>query len=159
MEKTPLFLDVDGVLNVFAEGYQNRSVEVDGDNFPHLLYPSEHTLPFMRWAWATFDVYWCTAWDKQANRIADWAKLPQRPCVSDVKSKSAEWKLDAVKAFMDGRRSRAVWIEDGIGPVADAWVARKKNFFYIHTAFRVGVTRDHAACLADWLGLSMDAWR
>jgi hypothetical protein len=157
--KPDLFLDVDGVINVFAEGYQNRAVEVDGDKFPHLLYPSEHTLPFMRWAWTVFDVYWCTAWGEQANRIADWAKLPQRPCVADVRSSNAEWKLDGVKAFMKGKRGAALWVEDGIGPVADAWVGRKKNFFYIHTNFRVGVTRNHAACLADALKLPMEAWK
>jgi hypothetical protein len=113
----------------------------------------------MRWAWTVFDVYWCTAWGEQANRIADWAKLPQRPCVADVRSSNAEWKLDGVKAFMKGKRGAALWVEDGIGPVADAWVGKKQNFFYIHTNFRVGVTRNHAACLADALKLPMEAWK
>lgn len=158
-EKPTLFLDVDGVLNVFARGYHKRAVEVNGERFPHLLYPSKHTLPFMSWAWNCFDVYWCTAWGENANCIAKWAALPQRPCVADVRSSSGEWKLDSVKAFVEGKKTPSVWIEDGIGPIAEAWAAKAVNFLYVHTEFRIGVTRKHAACLADILGLSMEAWK
>jgi len=160
VKKRPyLFLDVDGVLNVFRKGYHKRSVEVQADRFPHLLYPSKHTLPFMRWAWATFEVFWCTAWGEDANAIADWAGLPHRPCGASTRSSSPEWKLDGVKATLQGHRGCAVWIEDGIGPEAGAWVAAQRNFFYVYTKHKIGVTRKHAACLADWLGLSMETWR
>lgn len=156
--KPALFLDVDGVLNVFSEGYEKRAVEIAGDKFPHMLYPSEHTLPFMRWAWAAFDVHWCTAWGEQANRIADWAKLPHRPCVANIRSASSEWKLDGVKAFVKRKPGPFVWIEDGVSPIAEAWVAKRKNFFYIYTKHDIGVTKNHAACLADALKIPMNAW-
>lgn len=155
-QKPALFLDVDGVLNAFPKGFQERAVELDPTG---ILYPTKHTLPFMRWAWAEFEVYWCTAWGETANRIAKWAALNNRHCVVDVRNSHLEWKLQGVKAFLEGQQRTCVWIEDGIGPVAEAWVAKRKNFFYVHTDPLVGVTKNHAACLADWMGLSMEAWR
>jgi hypothetical protein len=153
-----LFLDVDGVLNVLGENYEKCQVELPGARFPHLLHPTEHTLPFLNWAWDVFDVYWCTAWGPDANVIAKWAALPERPCAADIRSASLEWKLDAVKKFLGRKKHTAVWIEDGIGPVAERWVARKHGFFYVHTDFKVGVTKAHAGFLADILNLSMEAW-
>jgi hypothetical protein len=153
-----LFLDVDGVLNVLGEDYEKSQVELPGDRFTHLIHPSIHTLPFMRWAWDVFDVRWCTAWGPDANVIAKWAGLPEKPCAADVRSASLEWKLDAVRQTLGRRKHIAVWIEDGIGPVAERWAARKKDFFYVHTDHKIGVTKAHAGFLADILNLPMRAW-
>lgn len=159
VERKPvLFLDVDGVLNVFARGYQKRVIELPGKKFPHRIYPSKHTIPFMRWAWSTFEVFWCTAWGEDANVIADWAKLEHRPSAVDRKSVKMDWKLAGVQAVLRRAKRPAAWIEDGIGEEAEAWVAKQKNFHYIFTHFKVGVTKTHAKYLADALGLSMEAW-
>lgn len=155
-QKPALFLDVDGVLNAFPKGYQKRAVELDHAS---VLHPTKHTLPFMHWAWTQFEVFWCTAWGETANRIAQWAGLCERPCVADVRSSHPEWKLQGVKAFLKGKKQTAVWIEDGISPVAEAWVSKRKGFFYVHTDPLVGVTKAHSLFLADILGLSMEAWK
>lgn len=156
-----LFLDVDGVLNVFPEDdaeLQKRRIELPGDRYPHLLHPTEHTLPFMNWAWNVFDVRWCTAWGPSANIIAKWAELPDRPCAADVRSASEEWKLDGVRELLTQAPRTAVWIEDGISELAEAWVSKQEKFFYIFTDHRVGVTQAHAKFLADILDLPMEAW-
>jgi hypothetical protein len=158
--KPILFLDVDGVLNVLRPDYDERKITLPGDKFPHYLYPTEHTLPFMRWAWDVFDVRWCTAWGEDANVIAKWAELPERPCAASPRSTSMEWKLEGVRAVMAvNRRRPATWIEDGIGPVAEAWAAKKRDFFYVFTDHTVGVTKAHATALSDILKLPMEAWR
>ncbi len=163
-KKPYLFLDVDGVLNVMkpdAADLKRREIILPGrDGLSHRLYPTKFTLPFMRWAWNTFDVQWCTAWRLDANVIAKWAGLPERPDATVCRSgRMMDWKLEGVQNFLKGRTPTCVWIEDGIGEEAEAWTAKQKNFIYIHTKFKIGVTRRHAACLSDWLKLSMEAWK
>lgn len=157
-QKPILFLDVDGVLNVLSEN-ATTCIELPDSPFPHHLYPTQHTLPFMRWAWDVFDVRWCTAWGEHANVIAKWAELPERPCAASPRSRSMEWKLDGVKATLGRGSPRAVWIEDGIGAIAEAWVSKRRNFFYVFTDHRVGVTKTHVNFLADILNLPMEGWR
>lgn len=157
--KPLLFLDVDGVLNVFGADFERQMIELPGERFPHYLYPTSNTKSFLRWAWSVFDVYWCTAWGPDANVIATWARLPKKPCAANVRSSSMEWKLDGVKEIRNDSNRKAVWIEDGIGKVAEEWVSVQENFFYVHTDYRVGVTKTHACFLADILHLPMEAWR
>jgi hypothetical protein len=154
--KPTLFLDVDGVLNAFPKGFQKRAVELGHID---ILYPTKHTLPFMHWAWAEFEVYWCTAWDEKANKIAKWACLEERPCVADVRCSHVEWKLQGVKAFLKGRKQGAVWIEDGISPAAEAWVSKRKGLQYVYTDPKTGITKAHCKPIAALLGLSMEAWK
>lgn len=158
MEKPILFLDVDGVLNVLTpdpKDLKNREVLLpDPDGYSHRLYPTKFTLPFMRWAWNTFDVQWCTAWRLGANVIAKWAGLPERSDATVCRSgKMMDWKLEGVQNFLHGRTPKCVWIEDGIGEEAEAWTAKQPNFLYIHTNPKHGVRRKHVLFLMDILKL------
>jgi len=153
--KPILFLDVDGVLNAFPRGYEKRRVQLD---YGHVLHFTKYTKPFMRWAWSEFEVCWCTAWGERANLIADWASLPRKKCIVDIRVPGEDWKLKGVRQYLKGKRGPAVWIEDGIGEEAEAW-ARKRGIIYVETGPRLGVTKGHALLLADTLGLSLEGWR
>jgi hypothetical protein len=136
--KPVLLLDVDGVLNAFPPGYEERMVRLSGVGF----HPTQTTLPFMRWAWEKFTVFWLTAWFGSANEIADWAKLPRRPFLGDPKD-FGDYKLKAVSEKFHEFPGKVVWIEDGIGEAAEAWVKERKNILYVETDPFVGVTEDH----------------
>lgn len=156
--KPVLFLDVDGVLNVLgkdADGLKKREVMLQAEKYPMHFYPTRFALTFMRWAWQVFDVQWCTAWRQDANLIAKWAGLPERPSILIMKSnKMMDWKLEGVQNFLEGKGNPlCVWIEDGIGQEAETWVAGRENFFYVHTRFYVGVRRKHVRFLQDALKL------
>jgi len=155
MDKPILFLDVDGVLNVFSRDMKQREVLLqEPGGHSHHLYPTKFTKPFMRWAWSTFDVQWCTAWRLDGNLIAKWAGLPDRPdatiCLS---GKMMDWKLEGVQNFLAGRTPVCVWIEDGIGQEAESWTEKQPNFLYIHTNPKHGVRRKHVLFLMDILKL------
>lgn len=159
--KPVLFLDVDGVLNVFSNDEADilkRRIELSGDRWPHPFHPTKYTLPFMRWAWKNFDVLWCTCWMEDANVIAKWAGLPERPCVATSKMGGSDFKLTGAKLFREKDKRPVLWIEDGLFKETDDWVAEQENFFYIHTSFRKGVTKKHALWAADILNLSMEGW-
>lgn len=155
MEKPILFLDVDGVLNVFSRDMKQREVLLkEPGSYEHRLYPTKFTQPFMRWAWDTFDVQWCTAWRLDANRIAKWAGLPERPDATICRSgKLMDWKLEGVQNFLQGRTPLCIWIEDGIGEEAESWTEKQPNFLYIHTNPKHGVRRKHVFALMDALQL------
>lgn len=157
-EKPILFLDVDGVLNVLTPDMKDlKAREVllqEPGGHPHHLYPTKFTLPFMRWAWETFDVQWCTAWRLDGNLIAKWAGLPARPDATICRSgKMMDWKLEGVQNFLQGKNPLCVWIEDGIGKEAESWVEKQPNFFYVRTNPHLGVRRKHVRCLIDVLKL------
>jgi hypothetical protein len=156
MVKPILFLDVDGVLNVMKPDradLKRREVVLQG-KFAHHFYPTKFTLPFMRWAWDTFDVQWCTAWRLDANLIAKWAGLAERPDATICRSgKMMDWKLEGVQNFLKGTTPLCVWIEDGIGEEAEAWTEKQPNFLYVHTKNRQGVRRKHVFAMIDALKL------
>lgn len=157
MVKPILFLDVDGVLNVMRPDMadlKRREVLLQAEHYPHHLYPTKFTQPFMRWAWDTFDVQWCTAWRLDANLIAKWAGLPERPDATICRSgRLMDWKLEGVQNFLKGTTPLCVWIEDGIGPEAEAWTEKQPNFLYVHTNPKHGVRRKHVLFLMDALQL------
>lgn len=156
-QKPALLLDVDGVLNAFDKDLDHRAIPIGKKT--SIIYPTEHTLPFMHWAWSQFDVYWCTAWGEGANEIAEWAGLPERPCAADVRSSDPDWKLIGAKDLRARFKGKIVWIEDGIGALAEAWVSGQKDIIYVHTNMRLGVTKDQALALCKTLDLSMEAWK
>ncbi len=156
-----LFLDVDGVLNILTPDFSDREVRFKHRMFEDGIpfFPTKHTLPFMRWAWANFQVIWCTAWGADANLIASWAELPEMPSIDDRARE--EWKLAGVKEILSSRGAgqHAVWIEDGIGDAAEEWVATQKDVIYVETFPVIGVSKEHALMVADCLDLGMEDWK
>lgn len=101
MTRPVLLLDVDGVLNIVGPDYHERMVRLPGDGHP--FYPTPHVLPFMRWAWARFEVVWNTAWRGSANQIADWAGLPRAFAITETDSyRRRQERLDRAR----GRRRK-----------------------------------------------------
>lgn len=149
-----MLLDVDGVLNVVPKGSLGNSVRFEGGR----LFPTEHTNRFLRWAWREFDVFWLTAWFRNANEIARWAGLPERPVLGSP-SHYGDFKLTAVKKKFARHGGKVVWVEDGIGGEAEKWVAKRSNFLYVHTEPAVGVTAQHSTVMAKFCGLKNPDWR
>lgn len=172
--KPILLLDVDGVLNIIGPGCKKREVRLVKEP---ALYPMPFVLPFMKWAWRSFDVVWCTAWREGANEIADWAGLPRRPAVVETagyfrnlkrrfkdpaqwQEKQRDWKVSGAKKIVGRKRRRVLWIEDGISLEAHEWVRTRPDTHYVATDSFEGVTPSHArilAKLADLEGLPVDA--
>jgi hypothetical protein len=145
MTKPILLLDVDGVLSVIDKTAPQRQVRLRGNSF----YPIKNSRPFMLLVWRLFEVHWMTAWKAHANRIAEWAGLPERPVLLGKWGEGFEdWKAHAVSKFNTVGR-RVAWIEDGIGTEAKTIVA-ERGWAYFHCDSFVGVTDEHIEGLTEF---------
>jgi hypothetical protein len=166
-----LLLDVDGVLNIVGPDYKDRLIRLQDDGHP--FHPTEYVLPFMRWAWARFDVVWNTAWRRTANQIADWAGLHRVFAIEETpaylrrqkrltnpkrKTDSArwlkergDWKVDGAREFLGGRTCPVFWIEDGLSLEGHEWVRSRPSTYYLATDSFEGVTPAHMTILEELL--------
>ena len=147
-----MLLDVDGVLNVL--GPNRKTVRIGrrlyAPGYP--LWPREFTKPFLRWAWREFDVVWCTAWRARANLIARWARLPDRPHLSDVGSRYKDWKLGAViKSFGRLRSQKIVWVEDEFHDQTRMWATYRPNVLLVKTNYWEGVLPRHVEKIKNFI--------
>lgn len=150
MSKPTLLLDVDGVMNVIDSTCPSRKVTLSfkpGEtSTPGLtsisFFPVSNAPKLLKLAWELFDVTWLTAWLGEANAIARWAGLEERPFL-DGRSGcgSSDWKFNAVSKARNLPK-RVAWIEDGISPEAKELVARR-GWLYLHCEPFVGVTDEH----------------
>ena len=150
--KPVLLLDVDGVLNTFAEGWQLRIIRLDDT---HAFYPWPHAKPFLSWAWRSFRVYWHTAWGaRSANAIARWAGLPPRPQCADPRQ-GGDYKLRAaLSRWGDDPGVPVLWVEDGIGEEAERELAARPWFHYTEVDEKSGLTQAQIDRIADRAGVA-----
>ena len=164
MVKPTILLDVDGVVNVcniriwHKVFVQITHMMPGGAPLNHKLHTSPFTLPFLKWAWQYFRVYWLTSWLEGAHAISDWAGLKRVPVLGRRewanpkryrKTKIDDWKLLAVQhKFRRKPAAPVFWLEDGIGKEAHAWLAGQPWIRYIEIAPEIGVTAAHARLMA-----------
>jgi hypothetical protein len=160
-----LLLDVDGVLNVVGPDYRERLVRMANG---HPFHPTPYVLPFLEWAWKTFDVVWTTAWRESANEIADWARLPRVPALKEGPTQKrremrlarlrhpdakkwlavrGDWKVDGARELLCRRPCPVFWLEDGLSEEGHRWVASRPRTWYLATDSFEGVTPAHRKIL------------
>lgn len=170
-----LLLDVDGVLNVVGPDYKDRLVRLPGDGHP--FHPTPFVLPFMTWAWENMNVVWCTAWRESANQIADWARLPRMPAITEPEAyrrrekrmasrkrqptaeewlrDRGDWKVEGACEILGRRHEAVFWVEDGLTPEGHAWVGARPRTWYLAADSFEGVTPSHARIMAALAGLTL----
>lgn len=151
--KPIMLLDVDGVLNVLDDS--RHTVRIGKDQIPggYPFWPKAFTKPFMHWAWTNFKVYWLTCWGGRANIIADWARLPTVPCITDHGSKKyKDWKLGAAIRVIGRYRTRKiVWVEDEFHDQTEMWATYKPNVLLVKTKHQIGVRPEHVKKIENFI--------
>jgi hypothetical protein len=157
LKRSPtLLVDVDGVISLF--GFEpgarppGRFAVVDG--LPHYL--SEHAGLLLARLADTFECVWCTGWEDRAPEhlphLFGW-DLPAFPHLRFDGSPGGDgrhWKLAAIDDHVGPERAVA-WIDDDLGPRAEAWAAgRPGPTLLVTTDPAVGLIDPHAEELEAW---------
>lgn len=158
-ERRPLLLiDHDGVLNVPRLGRPDEAFEAvfTADGLTHRV-PLGTAGRIARLE-EVFDPVWATAWEGLAPALLaphlgfgrDWPVL--RFGVGSLKTET--WKLAAVKKWCaenaDGRR--VGWLDDDLGPDAEAWAAERGDFLLVRTHELEGLNDEQVERLLAWAG-------
>jgi hypothetical protein len=149
-------VDHDGVLNVPSLGRPDEAFErvFDAGGFRHRV-PAGTSGRIARLE-AAFEPVWATTWEEMAPLLLaphlgfgrGW------PVVRfDVGSlKAITWKLAAVKRWCEANAEgrRLGWIDDDLGPDAEAWAAARGGTLLVRTYETDGLTDAEVEQLLDW---------
>jgi hypothetical protein len=153
----PLFLDVDGVLNVFPYNV-HRGKWDDFKTEPVNLHGSTYRLTISRKCCSELiqlpvDIYWLTTWGQAANdKLKKLTGLPELPVLGEMDHLNPRfWKNDLVHKWAEDQSEplRFVWIDDdAILPAAEHAFP---NALLIRTNPQVGVTPEHIDLIKTYL--------
>jgi HAD domain in Swiss Army Knife RNA repair proteins len=157
-ERPLLFLDVDGPLLPFSDGWQHEPSGSTSDS--HLARLDPQVGP--RLAALPCDLVWAMTWEEEANiAVAPRIGLPQLPVVhwpepSDAHAREDQWfglhwKTRTLMAWADGRPF--VWIDDEITDADRDWVSTNHSAPALlhHIAPSRGLAEKDFAVLEQWL--------
>lgn len=164
-QRAAILLDVDGCLNPF--GFWFRPSENPGFSAHQLagftvrLDPTIGARLQAIAADAGAEIFWATTWNHQANQlIAPRAGLPDDLTVIELPESpevdtDATWKLPTIAAWVAGRPGLPiVWIDDDLGPDADAWARARGNVLLVQPSPDHGITSAHLEEISTFLGLT-----
>lgn len=152
----PLFLDVDGVLNVFP--YMDHKGEWgDFVSEPVTHGSSTFVLTVSRTCCdalqaLSLDIHWLTTWGQDANRLlAGLTGFPPLPVLCERINNNPWWKLNCVHEWASSQEApiHFVWIDDDAIPMATSEVF--PDALLIRTNPRVGVTPHHISQIKAYL--------
>lgn len=155
-DKPLLFLDVDGVISLYGYstvvGAPGPSVWIDDAR--HCVREG-CGLRLQRLA-ESFDLVWATGWEHRANEHLvealglPFGDLPTLVFGDRAVFGSADWKVEAIDAYAQGRPS--VWIDDNIDDTCRRWAAgREEPTLLVQTWSGTGLTDDHVRQLEYWI--------
>ncbi|MEA2274185.1 MAG: hypothetical protein QOI98_2893 [Solirubrobacteraceae bacterium] len=152
--KPILFVDVDGVISLFGFA---PDVRPEGsfhsiDGIAHLL--SARAGEYLRGLAEHFELVWCTGWEEKANDylphlLALPGPLPFLTFDPPMSTRSAHWKLEAVRAYAGDRP--VAWVDDAFSDDCHAWAQRRAApTLLLTTDPPVGLTDEIVAELIGW---------
>lgn len=115
-----LFLDVDGVVNIFPPHTKTDWPDVERTRC--MGFPITYS-PMMgaRLAALDCDIVWLTTWCDEANEwiapLFGWDALP----VIQRENEVGWWKLNALRELLPGTKRPFIWIDDDINSEAEEW--------------------------------------
>jgi Swiss Army Knife RNA repair-like protein len=149
LQKPLLFVDVDGVISVFA--YVPRLDQLPGPL--HWIDGIQHCIPpamgprLVRLAGA-YELVWATGWEEKANDYLPhilglpFRDLPTLTFEGRAVFGTAHWKLDAIERYAADRP--AAWVDDSLDEECRQWARRRgAPTLLVQTESPVGITDEH----------------
>jgi len=149
-----LLLDVDGVLCPFGDVPNGYRYHVVGDSWVYTSSANAGRLARLR---RHYDLYWCTAWEDQANEwlldIHNLAPLPVIHFDDDEHDPSAaHWKIPSIHRWANGRPF--AWVDDEVDDAVVRWAkgrtAEGCPTLALGVSSDLGLGDDHVDILQKW---------
>ena len=149
-------VDIDGVLSLFASGWQGRDPSEGSfhsiEGIPHFLSASAaaHLLDLR----SDFELVWASGWEDRANDhlphlLGMPPELPFLRFARQVGRANAHWKLEAIDRYAAGRA--LAWVDDALNDACHEWADRRPApTLLVQTRPERGLTSDEAETLRRW---------
>lgn len=152
----PLFLDVDGVLNVFPYT-QHKGKWDDYETNPATVGNATYQMTISRkccdaLSSLPLNIFWLTTWGDDANnKLSSMTGFEEFPVLARMPfSNRSHWKINAVENWYsssEGQR-RFIWIDDDAIPM---WAGKDfPDALLIRTYQSEGITPDHIRQIKDY---------
>jgi hypothetical protein len=151
--KPILAVDIDGVLSLF--GFEGEP-RVEGAQM-ELIDGALHCVSLaagdrLRRLSERFDPVWATGWESGGERMAELLGLPPWPALSFKEAArfgSADWKLEPLDRFADGRP--LAWIDDSLDAACYEWAReRRQPTLLVEAEPELGLQEVHVEALLGW---------